>query len=182
MSIANTILASSEDTSHALPPFILEEGSFTRSVFELQENFAVSADVQVSTGANLINGTPGDDQLIGSVNNDELFGGAGDDQLVGGAGDDILSGGSGNDILSGGEGRDVFILALGEGIDTIIDFVEGVDSIQFAGDLTSRDIITTQQGNSTFIRVAATNELLAVLTAAPALQVIETPDFSAIVI
>lgn len=182
MSSANSILASSEDTSHALSPFIPDVGSFTYSVLELQENSAASADLYMSLGANLINGTPGGDQLMGSVNNDELLGGAGDDQLVGGAGDDILSGGSGNDILSGGEGRDVFILAPGEGTDTIVDFVEGVDSIQFTGDLTSKDIITTQQGNSTSIRVAATNELLAVLTAAPALQVIETPDFSAIVI
>jgi hypothetical protein len=147
-----------------------------------QAEFAAHAIPSVSLAPNVIIGTVGDDQLIGSASADTMFGAAGEDQLLGGAGDDILNGGLGSDTLWGGEGQDTFILTPGEGPDTIADFVEGVDSIQFAGGITSQDVSTIQQGGSTFIRVAATNELLAVLTSSSPLQVIDTPDVSFIVV
>ena len=177
MLITNNILVPSEDTSATLYSAANEQDGFTYFVHDVQGN-AAAIGLNGSSGANLIKGTVGHDLLVGSASNDELSGGAGDDQLAGGTGDDILSGGIGSDTLSGGEGQDIFILAPGEGPDTIVDFVEGVDSIQFAGGLTFRDVSMTRQGSSTFIRIAATNELLATLTGAPSLQIVDTPDVS----
>lgn len=177
MLITNNILVPSEDTSVALYPAASDQDGFTYSVHDVQGKSA-AVGLNGSAAANLIEGTVGNDLLVGSSSHDELSSGAGDDQLVGRVGDDILNGGIGRDTISGGEGHDIFILAPGEGPDTIVDFVEGVDSIQFAGGLTSRDVSMTRQGDSTFIKIAATNELLATLTGVPSLQTVDTPDVS----
>ena len=72
--------------------------------------------------------------------NDILFGGDGNDQIWGDDGDDLLRGGLGNDILtgddaSGSQGSDIFVLALGEGSDIIVDFEAGTDLIGLADGL-----------------------------------------------
>ncbi|MDL2322189.1 hypothetical protein LJC47_07605, partial [Desulfosarcina sp. OttesenSCG-928-B08] len=76
--------------------------------------------------------------LYGSSGNDTLIGSSGVDRLFGGAGDDILVGGGGNDSLTGGAGSDVFVFdaALNEAtnVDTLLDFVSGVDRIQLSPD------------------------------------------------
>ena len=182
MSIANNDTFSLSEAFSATPNLVATEFDAAGllpmitqlQVRDAQESAdAASVGLGVSSAVNLINGTAGNDQLIGS---------SGDEEIFGGAGDDILNGGSGSDTLSGGEGQDIFILAPGEGPDTIVDFVEGVDAIQLAGGLTSERVTMTQQGSNTFIRVAATNELLAILTGAPPLQIIDTPDVSFMVI
>jgi len=83
---------------------------------------------------NVITGNSGNNILNGAYNND---------QLLGKGGNDILVGGKGNDILTGGGGKDSFIFyAPTEGIDTLKDFVSGVDNIKvkassFGGGLTT---------------------------------------------
>ncbi|MBD2097243.1 calcium-binding protein [Trichocoleus sp. FACHB-591] len=154
--------------AHPAKPNFLGTSSFSYTVRDAQASFAVD----------MISGGAENDQLIGSTGNNELFGGAGNDQLLGGAGDDVLNGGSGEDTLYGGEGKDTFVLTPGEGSDTIADFVEGVDLIQFAGGLTFEGVTMTQLGSDTLIRVTATNELLATLTNSPSLQIINLPDVS----
>ncbi|NJL48875.1 MAG: hypothetical protein HC929_17155 [Leptolyngbyaceae cyanobacterium SM2_5_2] len=67
--------------------------------------------------------------------NDQVYGLGGDDLLRGGEGDDLLFGGKGADTLEGGSGRDTFVLAAGEGPDTILDFETGTDLIGLAGGL-----------------------------------------------
>ncbi len=62
------------------------------------------------------------DAPFGDKGDDTLSGGAGNDSLLGGNGDDVLRGGTGNDTLNGGNGSDRFVLASGEGPDTIQDF------------------------------------------------------------
>ena len=62
------------------------------------------------------------------------MGGSGDDFLYGDDGDDLLWGGLGDDRLQGddfsdGVGSDIFVLAPGEGTDTIVDFEIGTDLI-----------------------------------------------------
>ncbi|MEL7039259.1 MAG: glycerophosphodiester phosphodiesterase family protein [Cyanobacteria bacterium J06592_8] len=94
-----------------------------------------------SGGNDTINGGAGDDQIGGKAGDDELLGGIGNDSIWGDDGDDLLRGGSGDDVLtgddfSGGEGVDTFILAMGEGTDTITDFEIGVDLIGLAEGLT----------------------------------------------
>ena len=107
-------------------------------------------------------GGRGNDRLGGKGGNDRLFGEEGDDFLWGDDGDDILRGGLGNDTLTGdnassGQGSDTFVLALGEGTDTIVDFEVGVDFIGLAEGLTFGDL--SFSGNS----IVAGDEELAVL-------------------
>lgn len=88
-------------------------------------------------GNDIIYGGAGNDRIGGKAGNDELFGGEGDDKIWGDDGDDLLRGGLGDDILtgddfSGGSGSDIFILAAGEGADTIVDFELGIDFIGLA--------------------------------------------------
>ena len=62
-----------------------------------------------------------------------LTGNGGNNTLNGGAGSDLLDGASGNDNLSGGSGADTFAfttpLNASRNVDTITDFVSGVDKI-----------------------------------------------------
>jgi len=63
---------------------------------------------------------------------DVLIGGEGSDTLQGGGDDDTLQGGLGIDELIGGDGDDLFLIAAGEGLDTITDFDVG-DTILLEG-------------------------------------------------
>ena len=100
-------------------------------------------------GDDLLSGGLGDDRLFGGRGDDTLFGGRGNDILLGKSGDDLLNGdfgddeirgGLGDDILTGGFGSDLFVLAIGEGIDTIRDFQVGEDFIGLADGLTFDDL------------------------------------------
>ncbi len=92
------------------------------------------------TGSDVVRGAFGNDQVFGGSGDDTTFGGRGDDTINGDAGHDvlygladgdILTGGTGNDTLSGGFGADTFIFVVGDGQDTITDFVTGDDHIRF---------------------------------------------------
>lgn len=100
-------------------------------------------DAQVGEvgGDDIIYGGKGNDRIGGKSGNDQMFGGEGSDQIWGDDGDDLLWGGLGNDRLtgdnaSGGKGSDTFVLAVGEGTDTITDFQVGIDKIGLAAGLT----------------------------------------------
>lgn len=88
-------------------------------------------------GHDSLHGGNGDDTLIGGAGRDFLSGGEGNDVLYGGEGDDELSGDAGDDELYGGPGRDLFAYfaapSLNAGIDTIMDFEQGVDTVGFVG-------------------------------------------------
>lgn len=105
-----------------------------------------SRNSQVGIGNDdIIYGGAGNDRIGGKGGNDLLFGGEGDDRIWGDDGDDILRGGLGNDILtgddfSGGSGADTFVLAAGEGSDTIVDFEVGTDFIGLAGGISAADL------------------------------------------
>ncbi|MGF1522503.1 MAG: Ig-like domain-containing protein [Leptolyngbyaceae cyanobacterium] len=95
----------------------------------------------IAGGDDIIDGGAGNDRIGGKSGNDELLGGEGDDEIFGDDGDDILRGGLGNDTLVGdnfsrGEGSDTFVLAIGEGTDSILDFEIGIDFIGLADGLT----------------------------------------------
>ncbi|MBE7380097.1 MAG: phytase [Leptolyngbya sp. SIO1E4] len=127
---------------------------------------ARSAQTGEAGGNDLIYGGGGNDRIGGKSGSDRLFGDAGDDQIWGDAGDDILNGGAGNDLLtgdnsSGGLGNDTFILAVGEGVDTITDYANNgseVDVIQVLG---ATSFEATQAGADT--QIVADGETLAVL-------------------
>ncbi len=113
-------------------------------------------------GNDVIYARGGNDTVAGRLGDDLLFGGAGEDVLRGDRGDDLLWGGLGNDTLVGGEGVDTFVLAAGEGTDTIRGF-QSQDFIGLAGGLTFEQLSITQGGNN--ILVGSDNKSLAILTA-----------------
>ncbi|MDA0267596.1 MAG: endonuclease/exonuclease/phosphatase family protein, partial [Cyanobacteria bacterium] len=117
-------------------------------------------------GNDIIFGGAGNDRIGGKAGNDLLYGDAGNDQIWGDDGDDLLWGGLGDDILtgddfSGGQGSDTFVLALGEGTDTVVDFEVGIDVIGLAGGLGVGDLSVSQSGADTLITAGdATLKLL----------------------
>lgn len=85
------------------------------------------------------------DILLGGSGNDQLFGGGGDDYINGGEDEDTIQGGTGDDTLWG-DGRDsveqppvaraadTFVFSENQwGNDTINDFDDGLDRIDFSG-------------------------------------------------
>ncbi|MBE9182824.1 hypothetical protein IQ268_30260 [Oculatella sp. LEGE 06141] len=89
------------------------------------------------------------------------------DTLIGNSLDNIIRGYGGDDLLTGGEGRDRFVLAAGEGTDTITDFVVGTDSLNLIGGLTLNQMAIVQgsgaQQNDTLVSHKDTGEVLAIL-------------------
>ena len=100
-------------------------------------------------GDDVLGGGAGNDGLFGGYGDDVLYGGDGDDFLMGVIGDDILWGGDGNDHVDAGWGADFVALGAGDdyfhlgagddrvrfdygnGRDTIADFGNGHDVIDF---------------------------------------------------
>ena len=78
-------------------------------------------------------GTAGDDTLTGDMLEDTLTGLSGNDSLFGGGLEDVINGGAGNDIMGGGYNADTFLIADGDGNDTITDFTAGEDRILLDG-------------------------------------------------
>lgn len=111
-------------------------------------------------GKDTLSGTVGFDEISGRNGKDKLFGLAGNDTLNGANGKDTLDGGLGNDVLTGGRGKDIFVLAAGEGADTITDFSNGRDLIGLSAGLTFAEL--SFAGNS--ILVDDTKEILATVT------------------
>ncbi|WP_245278274.1 putative Ig domain-containing protein [Methylosinus sp. PW1] len=107
---------------------------------------AVSSSVSYTLAANVenltltgladLNGTGNElnNTLTGNAGANTLDGGLGADKLNGGAGADTLIGGAGADSLTGGAGADVFVFqaaGAANGVDNILDFASGVDTLQF---------------------------------------------------
>lgn len=90
-------------------------------------------------GADTLLGGSGNDLLSGASGDDWLSGGAGDDSLYGNQGVDRLDGGAGDDELRGGTLSDTFVFAEGFGRDTITDFEDFQDVLQFDADLTDAE-------------------------------------------
>ncbi|MCC7167254.1 MAG: hypothetical protein IT565_06760 [Rhodospirillales bacterium] len=93
-----------------------------------------------TVGNDFLTGTGIADILNANAGNDRLYGLGGNDVLKGGSGNDTLAGGAGTDSLTGGTGEDIFRFGFGHGatladrladlgVDTITDFVHGVDKI-----------------------------------------------------
>ncbi len=113
-----------------------------------------------------LNGNALDNVLTGNAGADQLYGGDGMDLLIGGLGNDLLVGGIGDDTLSGGAGADRFQFALGDGMDTITDFVAGAasfDTIRLLGTGITRfaDLapLMSQVGSDVVIALDATSQI-----------------------
>lgn len=121
-------------------------------------------------------GGPDNDILRGNAGHDRIFGGTEDDQLFGDTGNDLLRGSLGNDTLTGGERIDYFILARGEGTDTITDFVVNVDKLLLANGLVVEALSINQSGENTLIEF--NNETLAILNNVNASEIDSTLTFT----
>lgn len=123
-----------------------------------------------------ISGGAGNDRIGGKAGNDELYGDAGNDRIWGDQGDDLIRGGLGNDKLYGDTGNssgglDTFVLAAGEGTDTIVDFEVGIDLIGLADGLTFSDLtLEPQLGN---LAVITGDETLALVLGVEALTEVD---------
>ncbi|WP_370400045.1 calcium-binding protein [Sulfitobacter sp. JB4-11] len=77
-----------------------------------------------------------------AVNFEDVIGTAFDDVITGNDQDNVIRGGSGDDVMSGGEGADTFVFfEEDEGVDVILDFEFGVDSLVF---VTNDPAVTTE--------------------------------------
>jgi len=109
-----------------------------------------------------IDGGDGNDTLDGGSGNDDVSGGNGDDVLKGGSGKDVLTGGAGDDTLTGGSGNDIFVVAFGDGTDTVTDFRPGSDLIGLEGGLSVDYLDLTPGGGGTTI-IAVDGDVLAIV-------------------
>jgi Ca2+-binding RTX toxin-like protein len=165
----------SADDFIVFKPTVSGSGQFSYTLSDSQNattlgtvNILIGSRQLGGNGKDTLIGNDGPDYLDGGNGSDTLFGGLGNDTLIGGNGDDILRGGKGNDTLTGGNGKDRFVLALGEGTDTITDFDRKTDIIGLANGLSLGQLTITQGtgGNvsNALIADSTSNELLAILS------------------
>lgn len=107
-----------------------------------------------NTAENLLKGLEGDDKLNGRNRSDTVEGHRGNDTLLGGKGADEISGGPGNDLLTGGPGVDFFHFKKVDGKDTITDFEDRIDRINFPNKSISFDDLTiTDTAGGTLVKI-----------------------------
>lgn len=98
-----------------------------------------------------------DDTFVFASNEEiiEAMGTAANETISGGNANDILNGASGNDSLTGGAGLDLFQASLQTDNDTITDFEDGIDLIDFtllAGTVDSfEDLNITENGGNALV-------------------------------
>ncbi|HEY9690859.1 MAG TPA: putative Ig domain-containing protein, partial [Oculatellaceae cyanobacterium] len=159
---------------------ISEKANEGTDIVDSTISFTLANNVENLTlqGTTAINGTGNDlnNTITGNSAANILTGGAGADILTGNAGADTLTGGTGNDNLYMGlndNAVDIVNYGLGDGADTIYQFVRGVggDRIQFTS-INNIDVVTS--GTNTLLRVGdgitgntgfGTGQLLATLSA-----------------
>lgn len=85
--------------------------------------------------------------------NDYVIGTAGAEVLRGESGNDALNGLGGNDVLFGGNGKDIFLVGADWGRDTVADFQDGYDKLDFHASGATRvaDLTVAQVGVNTEI-------------------------------
>ena len=94
--------------------------SLARATSGRLDPFAVVLGAMLPIQA-MVTGGPDADGLTGSASSDWIQGDDGPDSLSGLEGDDVLQGGRGDDLLSGGAGNDLYLIARGDGRDTLQD-------------------------------------------------------------
>jgi serralysin len=116
------------------------------------DSFTNIEDLYGSSFNDLLTGDSGNNRLSGGNGNDIINGGGGNDKLIGGAGNDTLNGGAGDDWFVGGADADTFVFNTNWGRDTVSDFQDGIDILDFSTTgLVFGDLVITQSGNNTII-------------------------------
>jgi subtilisin-like proprotein convertase family protein len=131
----STINLIPESTSTLAGKVLSITGTIENALTGIGNDVVVGNEVQ-----NVLAGGRGQDALDGRAGDDQLRGDKGDDTLIGGQGNDLLVGHFGTDSLTGGDGQDTFLFGGGlkggkgfrtaqMGVDTVVDFVSGLDKI-----------------------------------------------------
>jgi Ca2+-binding RTX toxin-like protein len=119
----------------------------------------------VTGSGNVFIGGDESEFLGGTPGGDSMSGGDGNDTLRGELGNDTLSGGLGNDSLDGSLGSDIFVFtAANNGADSISNFQDGVDLLQFGG-LTFGDLSISDNGTDATVSWAGGSVTLYGVTA-----------------
>lgn len=107
------VVSLNADGSYTYTPSsgFIGQDSFTYTLNDGRGGSSVGvATLDITSRADQIIGTAGDDVLAASNNRDATIAGlAGDDKITGKGGNDVLIGGAGNDIIRGGSGNDTII-------------------------------------------------------------------------
>lgn len=112
------------------------------------------------SGNDILNGDGGADKLVGQTGNDILDGGFGNDFLEGRDGRDTLIGARGNDTLTGGTSFDTFVFSGNWDDDTVTDFEDGKDLLDFSSSgLSFGDLTISQVNADTLIEDAFGNSI-----------------------
>lgn len=114
--------------------------------FVFADGTVLTADEAGLRGYAHLVGTGGDDSLVGDNQGQLIEGLAGNDFLAGNAGNDTLVGGTGNDTLHGGGGADLFLLELGDGVDSIQETGLVDDTVRFGAGVLSEDVSIVRVG------------------------------------
>jgi Ca2+-binding RTX toxin-like protein len=92
----------------------------------------VAGPVSVDLADGSVEVDNGAGQDASAVNFENVIGTDSNDIIDGNDQDNVIRGGSGNDIMTGGDGADAFVFAESDvGVDVILDFEFGVDSLVF---------------------------------------------------
>ncbi|MDK2126924.1 calcium-binding protein, partial [Parachitinimonas caeni] len=123
-------------------------------------NWTLGSDLEnlTLTGGSALNGT-------GNAAANLMVGNTGANSLNGAAGNDTLDGAAGNDTLTGGSGNDTYRMAIGYGVDTIIenDSVTGnQDIIEFAGGITASQVTFKKVNNHLEVQLKGTTDKLVI--------------------
>lgn len=135
-----------------------------------------------NTAANSVWGVKGNDWLMGDDSADQLLGGNGDDYLIGGSVRfnnrkmyTVVD--NDNDQMTGGSGKDIFVVGFGAGVEQILDFQIGQDTIGLMDDIKFNQVrISGGQGNAS---ISVGQDVLAVLRGVQAGQ-LSASDFTTV--
>jgi hypothetical protein len=103
----------------------------------------LAATIIGDDGANVLNGTSGDDVIWAGEGNDTVNGMGGNDTICLGPGDDTADGGDGNDLIQGGSGSDVIYGGAGA------DVLKGRSGADYLYGQGGNDTLLGQGGNDT---------------------------------
>lgn len=118
-------------------------------------------------GTSLINGVgnTGNNVISGNASANSINAGAGSDNINTYEGNDILTGGLGNDVLQGGLGNDRYVIARGDGVDTITEndsTIGNADLLWFNSNVVSNQLWFQHIGNDLVVSTIGTTDKVTV--------------------
>lgn len=93
--------------------------------------------------------------------NQILTGSDGDEKIVGNAKDNRIIGGPGNDILKGQQGSDEYLFNLGDGVDEIYEYQDGLSNkLVLGADIVEEKVHLTVKNDDLIVNIIGSNDLV----------------------